>query len=165
MTQVTRFPSGASKTISEPMVSLAQNMHLSCIDTNTIFKRTEMSFHMMGVPSGSSKTISKPSVHSVQTVRLSCGKISTISITNRNEIPCDPYHLGVPSGAFKIIYEPMVCSVQTLHRSCVKISTLNGLKWASSRAWSPWSTIGWIQNDLWAYGTFGADRAPILHWH
>jgi hypothetical protein len=34
-------PSGASKTISKPMVRLVQTVHLSCIDTNTISKRTE----------------------------------------------------------------------------------------------------------------------------
>jgi hypothetical protein len=30
-----RVPSGASKTITEHMVCLAQTMHLSCTDTNT----------------------------------------------------------------------------------------------------------------------------------
>ena len=34
-------PSGASKMISEPMVCLAQTVHLSCTNTNTISKRTE----------------------------------------------------------------------------------------------------------------------------
>jgi hypothetical protein len=37
--------SGASKTISEPVVHLAQTVHLSCTDTNTISKQTEMRFH------------------------------------------------------------------------------------------------------------------------
>jgi hypothetical protein len=43
------IPSGVSKTISELMVRLAQTGHLSCIDTNTISKRTEMRFHMTHV--------------------------------------------------------------------------------------------------------------------
>ena len=34
-------PSGASKTISEPMVRLAQAVHRFCTDSNTISKRTE----------------------------------------------------------------------------------------------------------------------------
>jgi hypothetical protein len=38
--------SGASETVSEPMVHSAQTMHLYCTDTNTISKRTEMRFHM-----------------------------------------------------------------------------------------------------------------------
>jgi hypothetical protein len=42
-------PSGASKTICEPMVCLAQTVHLSCTNANTITKRTEMRFHMTHV--------------------------------------------------------------------------------------------------------------------
>ena len=40
-------PSGASKMISEPCS--AQTMHLSCTSTNTIFKRTETSFHLIPI--------------------------------------------------------------------------------------------------------------------
>jgi hypothetical protein len=43
--------------------------------------------------------------------------------------------------------------------------SLNGPKWASTWASSPRSTIGCIQNEIWAYGTIGANRSPILHWH
>jgi hypothetical protein len=42
-------PPGASKTISEPKVRLAQTVHLSCIDSNTISKRTDTRFHMTHV--------------------------------------------------------------------------------------------------------------------
>jgi hypothetical protein len=42
-------PSGVFKMISEPTVHLAQTMHLSFTDTNTVSKRTEMSFHMTHV--------------------------------------------------------------------------------------------------------------------
>jgi hypothetical protein len=37
---------GASKTISEPMVHLAQTVHLYCTDTNTVSKRIETRFHL-----------------------------------------------------------------------------------------------------------------------
>jgi hypothetical protein len=37
--------SGASKMISEPMVRLAQIVHLYGTDTNNISKQTEMRFH------------------------------------------------------------------------------------------------------------------------
>ena len=57
----------------------------------------------------------------------------------------------------------MVRSLQTMQLSCIKITLCpNGLKRANTWASSPWSTIGCIQNDLCAYGTFGANRAPIL---
>ena len=39
-------PSGASKTISDPMVHLAQTMHLSCVKSSTTSKRTKMSFRL-----------------------------------------------------------------------------------------------------------------------
>jgi hypothetical protein len=42
-------PSGASKTISKPAVCLAQTVHLSCTDTNTISKLTKTRFHMTHV--------------------------------------------------------------------------------------------------------------------
>ena len=39
-------PSGASKMIYDPMVRLAQTVHLSCTDTNTVSNRTETRFHI-----------------------------------------------------------------------------------------------------------------------
>jgi hypothetical protein len=42
-------PLGASKMISDPIVYLAQTVHLSCSDTNTVSKRTEIRFHMIHV--------------------------------------------------------------------------------------------------------------------
>jgi hypothetical protein len=39
-------PSGVSKMISVPMVHLAQTIHLSCTDTNTISKWSKLRFHM-----------------------------------------------------------------------------------------------------------------------
>jgi hypothetical protein len=42
-------PSCASRTISEPMVRLAQTMHLSCTDTKTVSIWTETRFHMTHV--------------------------------------------------------------------------------------------------------------------
>jgi hypothetical protein len=60
----------------------------------------------------------------------------------------------------------MVRLGQTIHLYCVKISTISKQKkQASTRASSPRCTIEWVQNDSWAYGMFGANRAPILHQH
>jgi hypothetical protein len=69
-------PSGVWNMISEPIVRLAQTVHLSCIDTNTQSKQKELhdSRHLK-VPLGASKTVSEPT----QTVHLSYVKISTIS--------------------------------------------------------------------------------------
>ena len=42
-------PSGASKIIPEPMVCLAQTMHLSCVEISTMPKWTKTSFHFSHV--------------------------------------------------------------------------------------------------------------------
>jgi hypothetical protein len=42
-------PTVASKIVYEDMVRLVQTMDLSCIDTNTISKRTETGFYMTHV--------------------------------------------------------------------------------------------------------------------
>ena len=42
-------PSGASKTNSKPMVCLAQIVHVSCTNTNTVSKWKEVRFHMTHV--------------------------------------------------------------------------------------------------------------------
>jgi hypothetical protein len=39
----------------------------------------------------------------------------------------------------------------------------NGLKWDSTWSMSPRSFIRCVQNYFWAYGTFDANHAPILH--
>jgi hypothetical protein len=44
---------GVSKMISKPMVRLAQTVQLSCTDTNTVSKRTELRFHKTTSPSSS----------------------------------------------------------------------------------------------------------------
>jgi hypothetical protein len=112
-------PSGASKTISEPVVRSVQTVHQSCVKISTISKWTKVEPRHKGVPLGSSKTISKPKVRVAQTVHLSCIQ------TDRNEIPHETRHVGVPSGASKTISEPMVHLVQTVHLFCIKISTIS----------------------------------------
>ena len=65
------------------MVRLAQTVHLSCTDTNTISKRSETGFHKdprhIGVPSAVSKPISEPMVRSAQTVHLYGTEVNTVS--------------------------------------------------------------------------------------
>ena len=76
-------PSGASKTISEPMVCLAQPVHLYATDTNTASKQDQNEIphdpRHLEVPSGASKTISEPMVRIVQTVNLSYINTNSIS--------------------------------------------------------------------------------------
>jgi hypothetical protein len=114
--------------ISEPTVCLAQTVHLSCTDTNTISKWTKPRFHMTHV------TLEFHRVRPKQFLRLwyvrnkTCTFLASrlaLSLNGSNRGSTSANHLGVPSGAPKMISQPMVHSVQTVHLSCVKISTIS----------------------------------------
>jgi hypothetical protein len=83
----------------------------------------------------------------------------TLSQKDRNEILHDPRHLGVPSGAPKMVSEAMERLVQTVDLSCTDTNTIS--KWTISPN-GP-SSIDCVQIDFRAYGTFGANRAPIFN--
>jgi len=74
---------GASKTIYEPMVRLAQTMHLSCTGTNTVSKQKSREIpydpRHLGLPLGASKMISESMVRLAETVHQSCTDTNTIS--------------------------------------------------------------------------------------
>jgi hypothetical protein len=74
---------GASKTISDPRVRLAQTVHLSSVNISTIYKWTEPSFHLSFVSKEFDdvhpKRFSKPMVCSAQTMHLSCTNTNTVS--------------------------------------------------------------------------------------
>jgi hypothetical protein len=79
--------------ISESRVRLAQTVHLSCTNTNTVSEWTKMRCHMphhLVVPSGAYKMIFEPLVHSAHTVHLSCIKISTISKRTESSFHLNP---------------------------------------------------------------------------
>jgi hypothetical protein len=157
-------PSSASKTIFEPMVCLAQTVHLSYTDTNTVSKWIDARFHMTHVTYKLHRVCLKwfPSlmVHSTQTVHLSCVKISTIS--KRTETS---FHLSLVTYAYHQVHPKQFlmlwyvwCKPCTYIISRLALSP-NGPKWASIWASSP-STNGCVQNDFWANGIFGANCAP-----
>jgi hypothetical protein len=108
--------------------------------------------YRLGVPSGASKMISELMVRSVQTVHLSLIKISTIS--KRTETR---FHL-------RLWY--VWCKLWIYLAPTLTLSP-NGPKRYSTWPTLPRSSIRCVQNDFWVYGTFGANRAPILNqdWH
>jgi hypothetical protein len=158
--------SGASKTIFEPLVHSAQTMHLSCVKISTISNELGQASTWTSSPRGT--------IGCVQNYFWAYGMFSTnhAPILDRHqqylqieqkEIPHDPRHLGVPSGTSKMISDVVVRSSQTVHYLASRLAlSLNGLNWASASASLTRSTIGCVQNDCWAYGTFCANRAPIL---
>jgi hypothetical protein len=116
-----RVLSGACKTISDPMVCLAQTVHLSCTDTNTISKWAKMRFDMTHV---------------------------TLE-----------FHRVRPKPFLMLWY---VWHKQCFYLVSRLVLSSNGLNRASTWASSPKSTIGCVQNDFWAYGTFGAKPCTYL---
>jgi hypothetical protein len=120
--------SGASKMIFEPVVRLAQTMHLSCIEINTIFKWTEVSFYLTHVtldyhqlcPKWFSKlwyVRCKPCTYLALRLTLSLNRLKWSSnwfTPPRSNIWC-PEKISMP----------VVYSTQTVHLSCIEISTIS----------------------------------------
>jgi hypothetical protein len=157
---------GAPEMVSMPMVHSAQTVLLSCSEINAISKRTEMSFYLTHVtleyhrvrqndfqaygPFGANcAPMLRRDLHYVQTDR---NKLHWTYIT-------EEYDLVSP--------KPFPCPWYIWHKPCIYLAprlklSPNGTKWASNWFTSPRSTIKCVQNDIWAFGTFGANRASIL---
>jgi hypothetical protein len=131
--------------ISEPKVGLAITMHLSCIQTDQ--NEIPHDPRHIGFPSDVSKMIFEPMVHSTQTMHLSCVKVSTMSKQTKMSFQLSLWYIWRKSCTYL---------VQTLTPSP------NRSKWDSIGPMSPRSPIGCVQIDFRAYGTFTANRAPIL---
>jgi hypothetical protein len=143
------------------------NLHLSCTDTNTISKCTKTRFHMTHITLEfhwvRPKWFSEAMVHSEQTVHLSCIKISTIF-----ERSGSSFHLSlVTLEYYRVRPKRFLILWYVWHKPCTYLTSrlaisLNSLDRASTWASSPRSTIGSVQIDLSACGTFSTNRAPIL---
>jgi hypothetical protein len=146
-------PSGTSITIFEPMVHLAQTVHLSCLKIGTISKWTETSFHLSLVTYEYHRVCPNQFLSLWYIWCKPCTYL-TLTITSSPSGPIwDSTWLISPRYIWR---KPCTYLVSRLALS------LNGPNrpstWASSRS----RTIGCIQNDFWACGMFGANRAPIL---
>jgi hypothetical protein len=162
-----RVPSGASKTISQPVVRMAK----PCT-----YHAPKVTLSPKG-PKGVSTWPTSPMIRCVHhdfrgydTFGANCWSILHRDLhylqMDRNEILHDPRHLGDPSGHPK--WFPSLryvrCKPCTYHESRLALYPIVP-KRASNWASSPRSAIRCVQNDLWGYGTFGANRAPIFHWN
>jgi hypothetical protein len=74
------------------------------------------------------------------------------------------YHLVRPKWFLRLWY--VWCKLWIYLAPTLTLSP-NAPKWDSTWPTSPRSIIRCVQNDFWAYGTFGANCAPIMHrnWH
>jgi hypothetical protein len=97
-----RVPSGASKTIYEPMVHSVQTKHQSWVKISTIYKRSEQSSTRPSsprVPSGASKTIYEPMVHLTQTEHY---LTSTLTLS-QNRLKRDSSWLMSPRSSIRCV--------------------------------------------------------------
>jgi hypothetical protein len=128
----------------------------------------------LGVPSGASKMISEPMVCSTQTVHLSCTDSNTVSKQTKTSfylsLVTKEFHRVWPKWFLILWY--IRCKPSTYLAPRLALSP-NGLtltlspnvsKQDSTWPTSPSTFIACVQNDFWAYGTFTANLAPILHW-
>jgi hypothetical protein len=153
--------------ISEPMVRSSQTVHLYCIDSNTISKRTEIRFHMTHSPRSSNECVQHhfwaDGTFDTTRAPFLCWDYHYLQ-TDSNKLPLEPCHLGVSSVASKMISEPMVCSAKIVHLYRTDTNTIS--KRTETRfhlTHSPRSSIRCIQDNFQPYGTFETNHAPILH--
>jgi hypothetical protein len=117
-----------------------------------------------GVPSGAPKMIYEPVVRLTQTEHLSFTDANTISIHIKTR-----FHMTHVNLEFHQVPLILFLSLQYIRcKPCTNLASRvalspKGSSRASTRALSPRSPIECVQNDFYAYGTFGANRAPILH--
>ena len=148
--------------ISELMVRLAQTVHLSCTNTNTIQtdgNEIPLEPRHLGVLSGAVKMISKPCLE--QTMHLSCTNTNTISKRTENG-----FHLSLITEEFYRVrskwFPSLVWNKPCTYLALILTLSPNGPKQDYTWASSPRSSIGCVQNDFRDQGTFHAKLASIL---
>jgi hypothetical protein len=159
-------PSGASKTIPDLIVCLAQTVHLSCTDTNTLQTEWNEIPHdprPLGVWLVAFKMTSEPMVRSAQTVHLSCTESNTVS--KRTETRFHVTH--VTQELYQVCSKWFLSEWYVRCKPCTNLIltltlSLSGLKPDSTWPTSHRRFIGCVKNDFQASSTFDANRAPML---
>jgi hypothetical protein len=147
---------------AKPCTYLASRLPLSPNGLNQGFTWASLPRNTTGL----SKTISKPTVCLAQTMHLSSVKITTIY--KRTE---SSFHLSLITEEYHRLCPKWFLSQWYVWRKpCTYLASRlplspNGLNRACTWVSSPRSTTGWVQNDFRANGMFGANCAPMLHWH
>jgi hypothetical protein len=149
------------------MVRSVQTIHLSCTNTNIIFKWTKTRFHTTVITYEFHQVRPKLFMSLRYVQCKPCTYLASrlaLSPNKPNRAPPDPRHLGVPSGPSKrfmslwyVRHKPSTYLALTLTLS------QNRSKPDSTWPTSPRICIGCLQYYFWACGTFDANRAQILH--
>jgi hypothetical protein len=154
--------------ISRTLVHSTQTVHLSCTEINTISKQTKTSFHLTHVTLKYHRVRPKWFLGLWYVLHKLCTYLAPILThlqMDRNKLSLDIHYIGVLLGVPKVISKPVVHFTQIMDLSCVEIRSISKqVEMSLPLDPSPRSTIRYVQNDLWAYGTFGANHTPILRW-
>jgi hypothetical protein len=121
-------PSGAPKTFSEPTVHSAQTVHLSCVKICTIYRQTEMSFHLSLVTKEHLRVRPKQFLSLWYVWRKPCTYLALTLTPYLNAPKWDSTRPTSPRSSIvcvQKITEPKVHSAQIVHLSCVKINTIS----------------------------------------
>jgi hypothetical protein len=159
--------SGASKTISKPMLCLAQIVHLSWTDNNTISKWTKTWFHMTHVTSEFHRVRPKWFLRLWYVWHKPCTYLASRLALCLNGLNRASTWASPPRSTMRCVQNNLWACGTFGAKPCTYLTSRlalspNELNQASTRASSPRSTIRYIQNDFWSFGTFSANHAPIL---
>jgi hypothetical protein len=160
-------PQGVPKMIFKPMVHSAQTVHLSCTEINTVSKWTNMSVHLTHITKEYHQVGPKQFLSLLHVRRKPCNYLAprlTLSPNGLKRAFIWPIYIGVPSWASN---RSLVRSAQTAHLSSAKINTFS--KWTQTSFLLTHVTEEfdrvYVQNNLWPYCMYSANRAPIFHWY
>jgi hypothetical protein len=113
--------------ISQTTVCLAQTVHQTFTNTNTIFKWTT-TFHMTHVIMEFHRVRLEQFLRQWYVRRKQCTYLAsrlTLSPHKLNQASTCALSPGVPSNASKMISKPTVCSAQTVHLSCTDTNNIS----------------------------------------
>jgi hypothetical protein len=134
-------------------------VHVPCIKISTISKRTKASFTWASSSSNSIECIENNFLAYgtfAEPVHLSCTCINIVSKSSEMTFEFHSVRLKQFLSLWYVRRKPC-----TYLASGLALSP-NGPKWDSTWPTSPRSFIGCVWNNFWAYGMFGANRAPVV---
>jgi hypothetical protein len=151
------------------MVRLAQIMQLSCVKISTISIRTETSFHLSLVTEKYRQVRPKQFLSPLYVWRKPCSNlVPTLANTIYKQTETR-FHMTHVTWDIRRLHPKRFPSLWYVRpKPCTYLASRlvlspNEPKQTSTWASSHRSSTGCVQNDFWAYGTFGANHASILH--
>jgi hypothetical protein len=150
------------------MVRSAQTVHLCRVKISTISQRTKSSFDLSLVTSEYHWVCPKRFLSLWYVWRKPCTYLAPTLALSPNRLNQGSTRPTSPWSSIRCVQKWFLSLWYVQRTPCTYLASRlalspNGHNRASTWASSPRNTIGCVKNDFWAYGMFGANRAPILH--